>query len=377
MSLIFAATIKHTLISKQAAFDLLDPFAASLLIAQEFHYDQTIHHHLFLITNHIQTLSYVRDLIMSAYWLNELNHEVYSCKSDAVCNQDHTFERSFTDQMSHDADRSWTTNTECNVLAGQFYYVAVVKCERAYLKYITKFDVEPMMKNIIVSHLSFQCQTKQWAMNTTEFKIEDPFVLSNPQYYKKLKEYHENYLLQKNSNSKKHIKLLPIFNVPISHIKLIEQTITWQDKVIDWWNDWIVNGYFHKKCQLYLWGPSNTGKTTFMQELFNNCIKSQNEYEQHVYRPAANEKRYAWQQFNSNTDCVVFIDEFDIKEFNVSQLKKALAGEPIIVNKKGLEPSKITIRIPFVLISNHEPPSYREQVKYSGIKERLKVVFTG
>ena len=44
----------------------------------------------------------------------------------------------------------------------------------------------------------------------------------------------------------------------------------WRDKVVDWYNDWVVNGFCYKKKQLYLFGKQNTGKTYFVRFLMGS-----------------------------------------------------------------------------------------------------------
>ena len=41
----------------------------------------------------------------------------------------------------------------------------------------------------------------------------------------------------------------------------------WRYYVVVWWNSWVNGGWSHKKKQLYLHGPSNTGKTTFINHV--------------------------------------------------------------------------------------------------------------
>ena len=163
---------------------------------------------------------------------------------------------------------------------------------------------------------------------------------------------------------------------------LYVQTKQWHLSVLDWWNDWTVNGFKHKKKQLYLWGPSNSGKTTFINNLLARCINGVDEtdehaYESQVFTPIPNEKRFAWQEFDSKQYNVVFIDEFDIHEYNVSDLKKALAGETFVANRKGLSPKKIVVQMPTILVSNLSPPSDQgaDAYKYQGVLERLHIVY--
>ena len=41
----------------------------------------------------------------------------------------------------------------------------------------------------------------------------------------------------------------------------------WRDDVVCWWNDFVENGYTTKMPQLYLYGRSTVGKTSFIRQL--------------------------------------------------------------------------------------------------------------
>lgn len=41
----------------------------------------------------------------------------------------------------------------------------------------------------------------------------------------------------------------------------------WRDDVVCWWNDFVENGYTTKMPQLYLFGRSTVGKTSFIRQL--------------------------------------------------------------------------------------------------------------
>lgn len=151
--------------------------------------------------------------------------------------------------------------------------------------------------------------------------------------------------------------------------------------MIEWWNDWAINGYAHKKKQLYLWGKADTGKTYFINHLLkiavdhgSENIEDQDVLDKQVFRPQPNEPRFAWQRYQTNSFNIMLIDEYYDGEFNLGEIKKVLAGETLTANVKGQEPKEIRIQIPTIIISNFAPPNVQINPQLAGIRERLTVV---
>ena len=479
-SFLFAATIKHTHLAKAVAFERLGDHCSKLVVAQENHFDQTLHHHLFMRTMQAHTLLQAGKIIRNAYdcmdddgdgdadqtnlidqhiqvkinyKTKRLSGQVSKCQqnreqasfplgdqtssSGASHSQSSMIsspnENAINNSRGNDSVKYADNTVEYSekntmILIGDNTYVAFIRDVRAYLKYITKFDYEPVLKNVSAEQLSFYCQSISWARHTSVFKIDDPYVLANPQYYNKLRQLHQMYSLdhfntqpggfcstRDTTHSKLHTEA-PIMPQPVyprganinesaTTMKMLtsppRRAITdyiyklWHEKVLNWWNDWILHGYQHKKRQLYLWGPSDTGKTTFIFNMLKQSFQekaaaaaaqqqkqislAQNQQQREplcVLLPMRNEARYAWQQFNANVHKCVLIDDFDMDEYNASQFKKALAGEPIILNRKHMDPIKITIQVPIILISNYPPPTYLNRLCYAGITERLHIIHT-
>ena len=100
-----------------------------------------------------------------------------------------------------------------------------------------------------------------WAKRTKEFDFHDQFVASHPNH---------NIFLQKlHASVRKDINKL----VLLKPYKILKKFGNWRDLVVDWYNDWAKNGYFHKKKQLFLYGESNTGKSTFIKYLMGKDLK--------------------------------------------------------------------------------------------------------
>lgn len=354
-SQLFAITVTYVEFEKQYVYDMLHDICSKFLIAEERHFNQRLHHHIYMRTIQKYHVHEIFDII----------NEVY--EKPKITN------RNLVDYS----------------LAQNGVLVETVRNEQTYLKYITKSDTNPLFKGIIDdTKLSFYYNAINWAENTAEFDCADPFVMHHPQYYKLLERVHSS--VQNKKRIKRLKKWLPYYK-PL----LPCQQGTWQEKVIDWWNDWIINGYKHKKKQLFLWGGSNTGKTRFIRNLIKTSYNQQHnqpsqsindendiddsdaeeeEYESQIFCPLANEKRFAWQDFEPNLFNLVLIDEFDINEYNLTELKKVLAGESLIANRKGQSSRKFKLKMPMIIISNVRPPANDLSSQLQGVIERLQVV---
>jgi hypothetical protein len=164
----------------------------------------------------------------------------------------------------------------------------------------------------------------------------------------------------------------------------------WLEEVIEWWNDWAINGYKLKKKQLYLWGPASMGKTSLIMKLLCTCLSRSNQhltamninqanledtsYEEFVFRPQPNDFKHAYETFSKNIHKIAMLDEFDVTDYDVKDLKKMLAGETLTANPKGKKSQKISIQMPIIMISNLAPPTEYDNIKYKGITERIKVI---
>ena len=95
-----------------------------------------------------------------------------------------------------------------------------------------------------------------WAMKTTDYDHLDNFVIQYKNRHKWLKELH---------GEVRSSLVKPIVHQPYVIKKRFGN---WRDKVVDWYNEWVKNGFMHSKKHLYLFGPPDTGKTNFLQFLF-------------------------------------------------------------------------------------------------------------
>jgi hypothetical protein len=330
---LWAVTVPHTNKSKLEVFDTLSFLCIDLVVAEEVHKDRTKHHHLYLRTNQPFLHSFINQLISEVY----------------------------------------------DIVDFKKFQVATIQKLANYLKYISKEDTSLLFKGIgIEEQFSFYYSAHKWANSIEEFDVSHPFVLKYPQYYKLCKEVFLQ--VQRVKGYRLEITLRPYFWCSSG----TRNIINWQTEVVLWWNDWVINGYSHKKAQLYLYGESNIGKTTFIFDLLKASINPMEEtnedfYQNYIFNPTPYEQKYAFQTYIPKKHLLMVIDEFNVSEYSLSDLKKCLAGEQFMSNIKQDSPQPICVRKPQIIISNHPPPSSDtsrspQNSKYKGFNERLKIV---
>ena len=388
-SKLFAVTVPYVTQTKRFVFDLLSDYCDRLVITEEKHFNiDQVHHHIYMRTIDKFFVSDIKNMIRIIYTGGILNEE--------------------DDQDDSDQDGD-NIDPVSNSVRGLKIHVTRVKSERNYLKYITKQDRSPLSKGILDTEFSMYYNAMKWATQVHKFKYSDPFVLSHPQWSNLLANVHREIQESRQEANKKQMqpfdmelyRLVNPFlrnvspNVPNQSV--VNQTSNafnnqlglseWQQRVVDWWNDWVTQPIQHKKPQLYLSGPPNCGKTTFIHHLLTSCLRNTNtidenaamdqdeySYETQIFRPTPNEFKYAWQDYDSDRHTLVVIDEFNIQEYNLNDFKKAIAGEQLTTNCKGSSAKCFRLRMPMIFISNHRLEQRVCETKYPGLLERLHVV---
>ena len=419
-SKLFGIFVQNTNIPKEHVFESFNELCSKFILATQKTFGKHPNHRIYIRTYDQYNKATINEMTLGIYNISESNAALTNGLNRAQTSRDsltqsQTFNISISETLNSSNDEDIFSSLGDESIANgdtnsTLVQVKFIQNERSYIKCITKEDHEPIVKGVPDDMLSFYYKCMTWAKNSDTYKLDDPFVLNHPNYYKLLRELHSSIVENRSmrnkkvlrpvydvqlepSNQTRHSEPYPIFTMQNSVVLTFQTNHTysitnynqfkqWHLSVIEWWNDWAVNGYSHKKKQLYLWGPSNSGKTTFVNRLLARCINDLEETDEHayecqIYTPIPNEKRFAWQEFDSKIYNVVFIDEFDLNEYNVSDLKKALAGESFVANRKGISPKKILVQMPTILVSNLSPPSNNgpDAYKYQGVLERLNIVY--
>lgn len=187
--------------------------------------------------------------------------------------------------------------------------------------------------------------------------ILDPFIQSNAGQVKFIEQTVDALKSPKTIN-----RLFP-FKYVLDQNENENKFGNWRDEVVLFLNDWIKNGWHHKKKHLCLFGPSNAGKSTFCNALLGN-------YEHQNFPIGINDSKFAFDRWNSSlyTHCIVH--EFDFSKFDINTWKIALEGLPFKINRKHKTGTDGAIQIPIIFICNDRPKAFDE----SAIVNRIKFV---
>lgn len=206
--------------------------------------------------------------------------------------------------------------------------VQSVKSRKSVLKYISKED-DMLLTNIKASSLSFFYQLNSFVKSTKKFDITHNFVVMHWNRYRFIERYY---------NEKKIIKP-PWYG----YNQYVDVNKSWNMDVAIWWNDWVVNGWFHKKKQLYLWGPPSVGKSTFVYQL----LQSIPEY--YIFKPDIGQ--FAFGLWDDRCKVVLFEDH-NLDDFNRTHLKLMLEGHRFMASVKCSAPVSVCCKVPIIIISN-------------------------
>ena len=399
---LFGITIPHTHIPKEHAYEGLYDFCQELVVSEERHHNIGVHHHIFMNTIDSYHVVEVEEMIKNLYGINEWGEDIEMVSQTELQEQQQLqqqqlmeYENGNDDDDDDDDNDDNNENDNINefgiyknnyLINNRIYprftlHVVTVKSPKYWIKYITKSDMSPLTKNITFDRLSFYTYFMNWAQSTTHYNLADPFVLEHANRYKFIEAAHREVRAKMNQRP-----LMPMREYTINP-QSTEQLMPWQNEIVLWWNDWIKNGWHERKKQLYLWGPSSTGKTSFIRRLLKECVRSDDLsatsnrfYQDQIFMPTPNTHQFAFQSFNDQRHTLVLIDEFDIVQYDTSTLKKMFAGESFMADVKGSTARRLELHMPMILISNLEPPrlisNQPQTVKYQGFVERFVVVNT-
>lgn len=155
-----------------------------------------------------------------------------------------------------------------------------------------------------------------------------------------------------NALSSARFRLLGSFRplrVPqVSLSKGVSAGCYWPRVVENWWNTFINNPVVHKRRQLYLFGETDTGKTSCINAIVSGLC---------VYRPSNDQ--WPFSGLRHDHQAIVW-DEFKPTAHNdhtYSQINQVIAGEQCRVSVKGAPSIEVHFTGPVIFVSNYAVPS--------------------
>jgi hypothetical protein len=210
------------------------------------------------------------------------------------------------------------------------------RCKKSCLKYISKEDTH-LLTNIKKNMLNFNYQCFLWAERTGTFDHTDPFVVEHRFNYRFL----EKYLAQ---HKLKSLSSFDGFKKYENHTPNV-----WTRDCAEWWNEWVSlldsKKKTIKRCQLYLWGGTNMGKSTFVELLIGRHNLK------YIFYPGVG--KFFMQGFQEDVHKVIIFEEFNMTFYHANMLKRLLEGRDYAYPVKcGLD-MKIRFRGPIIFVSNY------------------------
>ncbi|RMZ94146.1 hypothetical protein BpHYR1_050355 [Brachionus plicatilis] len=143
----------------------------------------------------------------------------------------------------------------------------------------------------------------------------------------------------------------------------------WRDLVVDWYNENTTKKIF---TSLFLYGESNTGKTSYIHSVFG-CYKCQ------WFIPSLSDKDFAFSGLDASVHKFIVFDNFDIKNFNQKEIQSILTRKSIFIKRRYRKSKMMVFFCPIIMISNTEPPDcikndlFVVKSSYDGMQNNFEV----
>lgn len=214
-----------------------------------------------------------------------------------------------------------------------------VKSTRNVLKYISKED-RNIIYNCKLSQLNFNYRAYRWAVETPKFSHADPFVQEHRFCYR--------YLEKMFNDVKMTLTVAPGLR------PCTKAYCNWSLEVCTWWNNFLKAVGIRKK-QLFLYGPTSVGKSSYIEILIGRANRSV------IYFPGVG--KFFMQGYKPGFHKVIVFEEFDAKYFVQSMLKRLLEGRRYAYPVKGEFDMIIEHRGPIIFVSNYYPIEFDDALK--------------
>lgn len=212
--------------------------------------------------------------------------------------------------------------------------VQACKSRKSWLKYITKEDCEPLFKNVSPSEFSMF------------FKINHAAKLNDHSWFNPLAVEHMNIgnVLQKTWEERRRsfITVRECMRIDYPLTKVLGEH-AWQRRACEVINSYVDSPAF-KQRHVYLFGPPNCGKTTFVMELLGYM-------DWRPFYPLRFKSPFWLGCLDERYNCIV-IDDFREEQFDTGELLCLLQGGWTVKQRKGRDPEDIRWRKPVILTSN-------------------------
>jgi hypothetical protein len=121
--------------------------------------------------------------------------------------------------------------------------------------------------------------------------------------------------------------------------------------------------HHHKIRQVCVWGPTDVGKSTFVDAILANLRANNQVFEPHTDKNGPSPM--TWSNWNEKTHTICLDHEFRIDRYDAELLKKLLEGNQGTINVKYEKKAReFSTRCPMIFLSNYDP---LEDIKILGI----------
>lgn len=215
-------------------------------------------------------------------------------------------------------------------LDGLHFDLQACRSKKTVLKYITKEDRVPLY-NCKMSMLHFNYRSYVWAKYAKRFSCEDPFVQEHRFCYKYLERLFADV---------KCVEMGQCVLKPLSYFSTY-----WTFQCVKWWNEKICKSV-HKSKQLFLYGNSNVGKTTFVELLIGRVNLK------YVFYPGVG--KFFMQGYREGFHKIIVFEEFNGKFHCMSMLKRLVEGKMYAYPVKCGADALIQFKGPIMFVSNYD-----------------------
>lgn len=207
--------------------------------------------------------------------------------------------------------------------------VQAARSKKTVLKYVSKEDLG-LHYNCKSSDLHFNYRVFLWARSITQFNHMHPFVVEHRFCYNYLKKYYLDY-------RKSAVNAFDCFgNVDYFYND-------WTFDVVTWWNKFS-NRFVVKRPCLYLFGPPNTGKSTFVERLIGKGNTDR------IFYPGVG--KFFMADMDIDFYKVIIFEEFHVDYYPLSMLKRLCEGRRFAYPVKGQSDNVFAFTGPIIFVSN-------------------------